>query len=640
MTKENFTVAVRVRPLNQKETANGAYSVIQLNSNDSLYFDPITKETGPGAKKQKNLLFQYDRVYDEHSTNQEIYRNTVQQFIGTFLDGINCSVFAYGATASGKTHTISGEGDGIMYQIVEDIFNQVKSDDKFSITFIEIYNENIHDLLSEALVTQNLTIREDPILGSVVVGIKEIQVSSKLDAYTYIQKALQQRACSSTGENISSSRSHSVLTINLQRDSTYSKFVVIDLAGSERMKRTGATGLRAQEGTNINKSLLALGNCLSALVKPGGYVPYRNSKLTRILKDTLSGNSKVIMLCMISPGSVCFDDTLNSLVYAQRATLIKTNAQQNLATFQYTTVEYNQMIQQYKEENMQLQQELTTCKQQTNSSTRSQAINSSYDVIKNDIHDRLQSILGKAKQYYLIQTNRKYIDYLNEQKIQIDNQMLKQLLSQEVKLKGQIAQEKEQISLIQQKKEFQAMQKQLQDSIILLIENAQCILQQLTVQSYANLLEQKQNLLNNQHLEKDKQIIQLKAIFQDLVSIAEVGLGNQEVVPFIKNFQTIVNSNKEISKIQNIDFQQISLGQELTLNQLDNTQQLQLSINASQIPTSQFNIQADQKRINALSSFRQRRVPGLNRPEKRAYEQELGELEKQLSQVSQSRRMK
>ena len=336
-----------------------------------LTFDPDEKDKArafvergflpPGTKRYKDKRFMFDKVFDGEARQEEVYAATAKPLLNGLLDGYNATVFAYGvrylsdsntvlsltalqATGCGKTHTISGtEADpGVIYLTMADLFQRIDDRrDEWStevvVTFLEIYNEEIRDLLSEAgtpIPRGGLQIREDRSVK--VVGLVELRPTSADEVKQIVLQGNSRRTQSPTHANETSSRSHAVLqvhvtqsprTASLTEQRTVATLSIIDLAGSERAAATSNMGQRMVEGANINKSLLALGNCINALCESGGairHVPYRNSKLTRLLKFSLGGNCKTVMTVCVAPTSQHFDDTHNTLLYAERATKIKT----------------------------------------------------------------------------------------------------------------------------------------------------------------------------------------------------------------------------------------------------------------------------------------------------------------------------
>ncbi|KAF8351151.1 P-loop containing nucleoside triphosphate hydrolase protein [Amanita rubescens] len=376
----SITVAVRVRPPTAWETArlpeahyettvrgDGTFStpakvvntaplrdIVQIVDDRIITFDPDEKDRArafmergflpPGTKRYKDKRFMFDRVFRHDATQQQVYETTVQPLLKGILDGYNATVFAYGATGCGKTHTISGsESDpGIIYSTMADLFQRIDErreewDVEVMVTFLEIYNEEIRDLLAEsgsAAPRGGLSIREDKTVK--VVGLAELKPRTADEVKEIVLLGNTRRTQSPTHANETSSRSHAVLQVHITQSPRTASITeqrlaatlsIIDLAGSERAAATTNMGQRMVEGANINKSLLALGNCINALCESGGavrHIPYRNSKLTRLLKFSLGGNCKTVMIVCIAPTSNHFDDTHNTLVYAERATRIRT----------------------------------------------------------------------------------------------------------------------------------------------------------------------------------------------------------------------------------------------------------------------------------------------------------------------------
>ena len=264
------------------------------------------------------------------------------------LDGYNATVFAYGATGCGKTHTITGtvQAPGVIFLTMQELFERIaeREDEKvteISLSYLEIYNETIRDLLVPGGSKQGLMLREDANQAVSVAGLSSHHPQNVQEVMDMIVRGNEYRTMSPTEANATSSRSHAVLQINVsQKDRnadinephTMATLSIIDLAGSERASATKNRGERLQEGANINKSLLALGSCINALCDPRkkNHIPYRNSKLTRLLKFSLGGNCKTVMIVCVSPSSQHFDETQNTLRYANRAKNIQTKVTRNV----------------------------------------------------------------------------------------------------------------------------------------------------------------------------------------------------------------------------------------------------------------------------------------------------------------------
>lgn len=335
----------------------GIRPVVKVINDKCLVFDPpeenpVTRFSrsvvSNMGKRVKDQTFGFDRVFDENTTQAEVYEATARGLMDSVLDGYNATVFAYGATGCGKTHTITGTAQqpGIIFLTMQELFEKIaeRNDEKqteVSLSYLEIYNETIRDLLVPGGSKQGLMLREDANQTVSVTGLSSHHPRDVQQVMDMIVSGNEYRTVSPTAANATSSRSHAVLQINVaQKDRnadvnephTMATLSIIDLAGSERASATQNRGDRLLEGANINKSLLALGSCINALCDPRkkNHVPYRNSKLTRLLKFSLGGNCKTVMIVCVSPSSAHFDETQNTLRYANRAKNIQTKITRNV----------------------------------------------------------------------------------------------------------------------------------------------------------------------------------------------------------------------------------------------------------------------------------------------------------------------
>lgn len=308
----------------------------------------FSRSVVPQHKRVKDQTFAFDRIFDQNTTQEEVYEATTRNLLDSVLDGYNATVFAYGATGCGKTHTITGtpQQPGIIFLTMQELFERIeeRKNEKVtevSLSYLEIYNETIRDLLVPGGSKTGLSLREDANQSVSVAGLSSHQPKNVQEVMDLIMRGNECRTMSPTDANATSSRSHAVLQINVaQKDRnadineplTMATLSIIDLAGSERASATKNRGERLQEGANINKSLLALGSCINALCDPRrrNHVPYRNSKLTRLLKFSLGGNCKTVMIVCISPSSQHYDETQNTLRYANRAKNIQTKVTRNV----------------------------------------------------------------------------------------------------------------------------------------------------------------------------------------------------------------------------------------------------------------------------------------------------------------------
>ncbi|PWY91113.1 kinesin-domain-containing protein [Aspergillus heteromorphus CBS 117.55] len=379
----SITVAVRVRPFTIREAAQlskcqdgplflgdgslagaptpklnqkGLRSIIKVIDDRCLVFDPpednpvqkFSRSVVPQGKRVKDQTFAFDRIFDQNASQGEVYEATTRNLLDSVLDGYNATVFAYGATGCGKTHTITGTAQqpGIIFMTMQELFERIdeRSGEKateISLSYLEIYNETIRDLLVPGGSKGGLMLREDSNKSVSVSGLSSHHPQNVSQVMDMIMRGNECRTMSPTEANATSSRSHAVLQINIaQKDRnadvnephTMATLSIIDLAGSERASATKNRGERLFEGANINKSLLALGSCINALCDPrkASHVPYRNSKLTRLLKFALGGNCKTVMIVCVSPSSQHFDETQNTLRYANRAKNIQTKVTRNV----------------------------------------------------------------------------------------------------------------------------------------------------------------------------------------------------------------------------------------------------------------------------------------------------------------------
>ncbi|XP_053305046.1 kinesin-like protein KIF18A [Spea bombifrons] len=378
-------VVVRVRPENEKEKQGNFSKVVQVVDNHILVFDPKVEEVSfihgrrvanrdSNRRKNKDIKFVFDRVFHERSHQAEVFEHTTKVVLDGVLDGYNCTVLAYGATGAGKTHTMLGAHGqpGVMYLTMMDLYDRIDSlkEEKLcdvAVSYLEVYNEQIRDLLANS---GPLAVREDAQKGVVVQGLTLHQPKSADEILQLLDYGNKNRTQHPTDVNASSSRSHAVLQIYLrQQEKTASinqnfkiaKMSLIDLAGSERASATNAKGDRLREGTNINRSLLALGNVINALADPKAkkqHIPYRNSKLTRLLKDSLGGNCRTIMIAAVSPSSASYDDTYNTLKYANRAKDIKSSVKSNVVSLDSHISQYVKICEQQKKEIAMLKEKL------------------------------------------------------------------------------------------------------------------------------------------------------------------------------------------------------------------------------------------------------------------------------------------
>ncbi|XP_070645376.1 kinesin-like protein KIF21A isoform X8 [Bos indicus] len=372
--ESSVRVAVRIRPQLAKERIEGCHICTSVTPGEPQVF------------LGKDKAFTFDYVFDIDSQQEQIYIQCIEKLIEGCFEGYNATVFAYGQTGAGKTYTmgtgfdvnIIEEEQGIISRAVKHLFKSIEEkkhtsiknglpppDFKVNAQFLELYNEEVLDLfdttrdIDAKTKKSNIRIHEDSAGGIYTVGVTTRTVNTESEMMQCLKLGALSRTTASTQMNVQSSRSHAIFTIHLcqtrmcpqidaeiatdnkvisessqmnEFETLTAKFHFVDLAGSERLKRTGATGERAKEGISINCGLLALGNVISALgdkSKRATHVPYRDSKLTRLLQDSLGGNSQTIMIACVSPSDRDFMETLNTLKYANRARNIKNKVMVN-----------------------------------------------------------------------------------------------------------------------------------------------------------------------------------------------------------------------------------------------------------------------------------------------------------------------
>uniref|UniRef100_A0A8C5PQV2 Kinesin-like protein n=1 Tax=Leptobrachium leishanense TaxID=445787 RepID=A0A8C5PQV2_9ANUR len=342
-SNDNVKVVVRCRPLNEREKAMGSKMAVNVDEIRGTIAVHKVDSTNEPPK-----TFTFDTVFGTDSKQLDVYNLTARPIIDSVLEGYNGTIFAYGQTGTGKTFTMEGvravpELRGIIPNSFAHIFGHIakaEGDTRFlvRVSYLEIYNEEVRDLLGKDQ-TQRLEVKERPDVGVYIKDLSGYVVNNADDMDRIMTLGHKNRSVGATNMNEHSSRSHAIFTITIECSEKgadgnihvrMGKLHLVDLAGSERQGKTGATGQRLKEATKINLSLSTLGNVISALVDgKSTHVPYRNSKLTRLLQDSLGGNSKTMMCANIGPADYNYDETISTLRYANRAKNIKNKARIN-----------------------------------------------------------------------------------------------------------------------------------------------------------------------------------------------------------------------------------------------------------------------------------------------------------------------
>lgn len=353
----NIQVICRFRPINDRERLNYAEKqCVEFVDNQTVIINPVAENNGPHT-------FTLDYIFPPDSYQADVYEKAAKPTVEAVMQGFNGTVFAYGQTSSGKTYTMTGpdmsdpELMGIIPRMVSTVFGKIENCDsktefQVKVGYCEIYLEKIKDLLDINKV--NLKVHEDRTRGVYIADLTEEYVSSGEEVHNLMRYGASNREVGSTQMNAGSSRSHSIfiLTVTQTSLSDFSsktgKLYLVDLAGSEKVGKTGAEGRRLEEAKNINKSLTMLGNVITALTDgKSSHVPYRDSKLTRVLQDSLGGNSKTALIVTCSPSPYNESETISTLRFGIRAKFIKNKPKVNR---EYTINELKLMLAQAKEE--------------------------------------------------------------------------------------------------------------------------------------------------------------------------------------------------------------------------------------------------------------------------------------------------
>ncbi|XP_036294449.1 kinesin-like protein KIF11 isoform X1 [Pipistrellus kuhlii] len=430
---KNIQVAVRCRPFNLAERKASAHSVVEC--------DHVRKEvsvrTGGLADKSSRKTYTFDMVFGASTKQIDVYRSIVCPILDEVIMGYNCTIFAYGQTGTGKTFTMEGERSpneeytweedplaGIIPRTLHQIFEKLTANGtEFSVkvSLLEIYNEELFDLLNPSSdVSERLQMFDDPRnkRGVIIKGLEEITVHNKDEVYQILEKGAAKRTTAATLMNAYSSRSHSVFSVTIHMKETtidgeelvkIGKLNLVDLAGSENIGRSGAVDKRAREAGNINQSLLTLGRVITALVERTPHVPYRESKLTRILQDSLGGRTRTSIIATISPASLNIEETLSTLEYAHRAKNILNKPEVN------QKLTKKALIKEYTEEIERLKRDLTAAREKNGvyiSEENFRAMNGKLTVQEDQIVELIEKI--GALEEELSRVTELFVDNKNE----------------------------------------------------------------------------------------------------------------------------------------------------------------------------------------------------------------------------------
>lgn len=573
----NVLVAIRTRPLSKKEKELDSKPILEiLEGKVVVLVDPMSDQAVPEeafrVNRTKERQYAFDFAFSEDTPQLEVYQNTTNFLLDGVLKGYNATVFAYGPTGAGKTYTMLGtaEKPGLMLMTIVDLFCKAEELEasrvyKIKLSYMEIYNEVLRDLIHPSKEVMDL--REDPHRGMVVAGLSEIMPTSPEEVVSAIRLGNKRRTCEPTEANQTSSRSHAVLQIYVEHkdrsagvsaEITTAKLSLIDLAGSERASHTQNRGLRLIEGANINRSLLALANCINALSEgseKGGkmHIPYRDSKLTRLLKDSLGGNSRTVMIACISPFSGSFDDTSNTLKYANRAKNIKTRIERNVHNVSFHINKYNEIIGQLQEEIVELRAKISVPGHHT---TRSENVDSF--VLEIDKHFQEEAETRKKTSEAVLNIEHLgFIEFAVRSKLRAAQQAEDSAVLEE--LEGELSRTVESVGRFEEEREMLGKKAEMLESMrpALAKSWAKAGIRDSYLSYLQNLLRYHVLAMQNIELEEKEQVsaFQLKhknfyiQCLQEQLSLRDNVIDDMEKVQSVK---TSTKANKAFAELQTV----------------------------------------------------------------------------------------
>ncbi|XP_021761245.1 kinesin-like protein KIN-8A isoform X1 [Chenopodium quinoa] len=365
-------VFVRLRPMMRREKEAGCRSCVRIINRRDVYLTEFASDNNDylRLKRLRGRHFTFDASFPESASQMDVYSTTTADLVEAVLQGRNGSVFCYGATGAGKTYTMLGtvESPGVMVLAIKDLFTKIRQrsydgNHVVQLSYLEVYNETVRDLLSPG---RPLVLREDK-QGIIAAGLSQYRAYSTDEVMALLLQGNKNRTTEPTRANETSSRSHAILQVTIEyrtRDASLNvinrigKLSLIDLAGSERALATDQRTLRSVEGANINRSLLALSSCINALVEGKKHIPYRNSKLTQLLKDSLGGACNTVMIANISPNNLTFGETQNTLHWADRAKEIRNKGYETNEELVHSDADQAKLLLEVQKENRELRVQL------------------------------------------------------------------------------------------------------------------------------------------------------------------------------------------------------------------------------------------------------------------------------------------
>ena len=652
-SKNNMLVAVRTRPLSKSEQEDSNFNTISVPEKDIIKLSMPTEYipddmsgiflAGEQIKilKLKEITYEYDFVFGENSTQEEVYENTTASLIKQVVEGYSAMIMAYGATGSGKTYTMVGKGEkvGLMIRAIRDLFNFVNSQqDKvynIKITYIEVYNEILKDLLSDKKTS--IEIRTDPNKGVIIQGAECIKVNSETEAFKLINSGNKRRTEKQTERNKYSSRSHAVLQIyleiqeqtnmtnnyqNFNTDISFGKLYLVDLAGSEKTTSTGNNKSLVETGS-INKSLLALSKCINLIVTQNKkFIPFRESKLTRILQEPLSGNGRIVLIATLSPAILNFDETLFTLQFANRAKCMKIHMKKNVLENDKEIIEkYEDYIKNLREEINEVENEIAEQKnieaieqEETEEKNEENKENDKVNKIEKEMAEHFKEeidlrkkIIDEEEQLEKIKNDLSGLDYEMIHKPRVNVEFLnneyenkkKEIEKIKQKINEEYVKENE---LITKRREFKKIINELN------INNAgnfQIINLFHIYKYYTNLLENmsnehKKNMNMNEMKRKENKI----SLLNEQLDLRDLFIDNAKQ-ELNKNNIIFKYSNPNIATKEEIDLQsydplKIKNVSDITNSDIENQNTID-TINLSKLKNSYLNINERFKEVNKIT---------------------------------------
>ncbi|KAJ6645346.1 Kinesin-like protein Klp68D [Pseudolycoriella hygida] len=460
---ECVQVVVRCRPMSKKELENNSksFSGKERSTNEIIGNEfkqvvdvypnrgVIEIQNPSDINRENPKMFTYDAVYDHRSTQQDIYDEVVRPLVSSVLEGFNCCVFAYGQTGTGKTFTMEGVRTnenlkGIIPRAFEQIWFHINraENTNFLVTasYMEIYMEELRDLLKPN--SKSLELRERENVGVFVPNLHSVLCKNVDEMLNVMNQGNKNRTVGKTNMNEHSSRSHAIFMIKIEmcdletNKVKVGKLNLIDLAGSERQSKTGATAERLKEASKINRALSSLGNVISALAENSPHIPYRDSKLTRLLQDSLGGNSKTIMIANIGPSEYNYNETLTTLRYAHRAKTIQNKPVKNEDSQDAKLKEYQDEIARLKMMITERQKREKTLPRRKRTK-KTKVLENSFDVAKSDESDGLEEVYDSDDEKECDNNLLLLADAETREAVQREKEVTQQLAQKLKELEGQ-----------------------------------------------------------------------------------------------------------------------------------------------------------------------------------------------------------